>query len=391
MTLGGTLTILSAGLFRSNPAGDQLFVLAPNLEGFLREFYEFWESGNLVAQVCIWILVLVLVVRTKFAEHLSTILKATLTTSLLLLVASWIQAGKESAYIGIPAVFFLTFILAREVNLPLAIGQLRLLSQICVAGVVAVAAFGARPLMRRLNDRTGLGDWLGREIWSIWLSSGITILILCISVAILFITIVHTLSKPRVRAVIFYLGLSALAGQFVGYSIDNYRRESLLGPSAYEAWPYNSSAFATTELKNLGDWIRRNTDESSILASNNFSFKGDGWWMRVVRNPEKHAKRLTETSWGGANYLLPAETRRRFLIQGPRFQIGYALPSLDQIERMNATLQFANRPTYETLKILKDYGVTGYIVNLDLALEHDWSQYAREKFRSGSFLYLELK
>jgi hypothetical protein len=389
ITLTAVLAILTAQLFSSNPAGDQLFLLAPNLEGFLREFLEFWESGNLVAQVCIWILVLT--TKPKFARQLISIPAAALMVASLLLVASWIQAGKESAYIGIPALFLLTFIIANGLSLPQEIGPLRILSQISVVGVAALAAFGARPLMRRLNDRTGLGDWLGRDLWGVGLASGVTILILCMSFTLFLVTAVPAFGNSRVRVVFFYLGLSALAGQFIGYSVDNYRRESFVEPSTYEEWSYNSSAFATTELRNVGDWIRRNTNESSILASNNFSFKGDGWWMRIVKNPEKHAMRLTETSWGGANYLLPAETRRRFLIQGPRFQVGYSLPSLDQIERMNVSLEFANRPDEATLRRLKEYGVTGFVVNLNLALERDWSRFAEEKFRSGSFVYLDLK
>jgi hypothetical protein len=39
---------------------------------------------------------------------------------------------------------------------------------------------------------------------------------------------------------------------------------------------------------------------------------------------------------------------------------------------------------------LKGYGASGYVVNLSLTDNRDWSEFAIEKFRSGEFLYFEL-
>jgi len=103
-----------------------------------------------------------------------------------------------------------------------------------------------------------------------------------------------------------------------------------------------------------------------------------------------HTEHIGEDKWGGANYLLPAETRRRFLVQGLRFQTGYESATAEQIHRMSLSLDFANRPTSQITTDLKALGVSGFVVNLSLTENRDWSEFAIEKFRSGDFLYLEL-
>jgi len=45
----------------------------------------------------------------------------------------------------------------------------------------------------------------------------------------------------------------------------------------------------------------------------------------------------------------------------------------------------------KALNNLKGYNVMGFIVNLSLTDERDWSRFATERFRAGEFVYLELK
>lgn len=93
---------------------------------------------------------------------------------------------------------------------------------------------------------------------------------------------------------------------------------------------------------------------------------------------------------GWCKLSLPVETRRRFLVQGLRFQTGYEPATAEQIRRMSLSLEFANEPTSQIAADLKAFGVTGFLVNLSLTENRDWSEFAIEKFRSGNFLYLEL-
>jgi hypothetical protein len=128
--------------------------------------------------------------------------------------------------------------------------------------------------------------------------------------------------------------------------------------------------FGTNDLIEVGQFIRNRTEDNLILASNNFNRK------------LKH---------GGANYLLPAETRRRFLLQGLRFQTGLEEPSIEQTKRMALSIEFSENPSTLSLKRLKEYGVEGYVVNLALTDRRDWSEFATELFRSGNFVFMMLK
>jgi hypothetical protein len=94
---------------------------------------------------------------------------------------------------------------------------------------------------------------------------------------------------------------------------------------------------------------------------------------------------------GGANYLLPAVTQRRFLVQGLRFQIFYDLEGFQEhIKRMNLSLNFANNPDESGRKSLTDYGVKYFIVNKDLTTTTDWSPYSDTVFENDTFLLLAL-
>lgn len=189
-------------------------------------------------------------------------------------------------------------------------------------------------------------------------------------------------------------------GSFLGGNLASYRVVQALGPDPLTNWRGgNSGVFSDTDLGIVGKWVRENTDSDVILASNNFCCSGQQWWSRIVENidsydPDGNSSHPDlEPSYGGDNYLAPAETRRRFLMQGLGHQ---AIPlggtaTSEQIRRMNISLDFANQPTSDTVEVLKSYGVSGFLVNLALTTHRDWSDFAIEKFRNGNFVYLELK
>jgi hypothetical protein len=92
---------------------------------------------------------------------------------------------------------------------------------------------------------------------------------------------------------------------------------------------------------------------------------------------------------GGANFLLPAHTQRRFLIQGPRFVFQNFSNNLE--DRMQLSLGFANNPTTDTILKLKKYGVKGFVVNLSLTQIRDWSQFANTLYANDEFVFMTLK
>jgi len=151
--------------------------------------------------------------------------------------------------------------------------------------------------------------------------------------------------------------------------LESYFQKSR-GIEYYSTREDTESNFGTKDLISVGKFVREITDPSIILASNNF---------------------MPNRPHGGADFLLPAETRRRFLLQGLRFQTGLIDPSVEQTKRMSLSNEFADQPTRSSLNELKRYGVEGFIVNLSLTNRREWTEFADELFRSGNFVYLQLK
>ncbi len=201
------------------------------------------------------------------------------------------------------------------------------------------------------------------------------------------------------------LGLLLISSSVViGGWFDLARRTHEWGPSIYTSSEVNQAPFATSDLTDVGTYVRLNTDADVILATNDFCCSGMTWWNSIIdqlsQDSQGRSKGWSEITysegkviptWGGDNYSASAVTRRRFVMLGLGFQTGQVNgPTPDQINRMNLSLQFANEPTQESLDGLKAYGATGFVVNLSLTNNRDWSEFAIEKFRSGNFLYLEL-
>jgi len=171
---------------------------------------------------------------------------------------------------------------------------------------------------------------------------------------------------PNIGAVL----LTSMAGVIFSFQIDDSLRIKAKGVEWYAVRENTESNFGTNDLIEVGQFIRNRTDQDLILASNNF--------IRKIKQ-------------GGANYLLPVETRRRFLLQGLRFQTGLREPSIEQTNRMDLSIEFAENPSTLSLKRLKEYGVEGFVVNLALTDRQDWSEFAIEVFRSGDFVFMMLK
>jgi hypothetical protein len=219
--------------------------------------------------------------------------------------------------------------------------------------------------------------------------------------------------RTRVAAVLLVTALL-----ITGLTLDSSRRATTWGPSVSVNWALNDSPMPSDDLREVGTWIRSNTDSATILASNEFCCFGDEWWTEIANNLEAHVsgelkwwRVLEDTPWGialrdeygegifggalpdtrlgGDNYLLAGESRRRQLIQGLKHQA--KTPTADQMNRMNLSITFANNPNASVLEGLKSYGVSGFVVNLSLTDHRDWSAFATELFRSGNYAFLSLK
>lgn len=96
----------------------------------------------------------------------------------------------------------------------------------------------------------------------------------------------------------------------------------------------------------------------------------------------------------GANFQLPAETQRRFLVQGLLFSgadfRGNRSLTTRETSFLRLSLSFANSPTKRDVSELQDLGVRYFVVNLRLTALSDWGDFATERSRSSEFLLLEL-
>jgi len=198
---------------------------------------------------------------------------------------------------------------------------------------------------------------------------------------IIAITATKAWTLPKIN-----VALLALMSLCLGTLSYKYWYETNVPRSASEESPSNDPKFPDSDLKNVARFIRSNTDSSVILASNNFWSFGDG------PTPMPNSENCPEF---GSNYLLPAESRRRFFMQGISFQgicstvVKYSLTAQDLVP-LTLSTEFANQPSLEVADSLRSFGVSGYVVNLDLTSQRDWSPFAREVYRSGRFVYLEL-
>ena len=181
--------------------------------------------------------------------------------------------------------------------------------------------------------------------------------------------ILFTISRENrifIHSFIFSLFI-LLSGVISGFRVNEYFRNMNNPAQFYSTEETAAPNLGTSDLIAVGKYIRDNTRKDAVLASNNFYF---------------------DRFQGGENFLLPAETRRRFLIQGLAYQTFFGTPSAEQMQRMNLSVEFADQPSALVLKRLKEYGVMGYVVNLALTDRRDWSEFAIEAFRSGDFVFL---
>ena len=150
----------------------------------------------------------------------------------------------------------------------------------------------------------------------------------------------------------------------------------------------NSAPNPTIDLLALADFVRQNTAPDSIFASNNFCCAGDTWFNSVLEEPTYTG----ESALGGANYLLPASLQRRFLIQGPRFQINCCIEQFpDHIKRLRLSLEFANNPSNAVLNKLKQYSVKFFVVNKSLTDVRDWQDFSTIVYENGEFVLLQIQ
>jgi len=249
---------------------------------------------------------------------------------------------------------------------------------------------------RLWTSRLG-GSSIGR--WVVWLvvdQPQVAFAIVAVAFSYIVIRFIRSATRPlvgpsiRLRTTLFASGmavmlvLGATSSWLDKASYNLGLRSSDTVSSGGE--DINRSARRSAEIIALGEFVRTNTKESAVFATNNFCCFGERWLIAPT-------SRNRQSVGGGANYQLGAETRRRFLIQGPFFLVAYRPNkqlSTDEYQRLTTSLSFANSPTLSDIETLREYGVEYYIVNLRLTARRDWTGYGTELFRGQEFAILRL-
>ncbi|NBO55179.1 MAG: hypothetical protein EBU84_11425 [Actinobacteria bacterium] len=386
LCLLGTAIVLSITAFRDTTGRSVLRDSYFNFNASLIELKSLFESRPLVIQFCL-LIGLVIFTRRRECYPASSFRTPVLWSMVVLLTASIIRPGSTSTYFGYPGIYLasIVFLSSSEFTPVRRSGRQTRIRWISLFLATLLTGYYSEFLLTSATRWSVVANLSRGYVWEVIRGTGF-ILGFMIAVVILGRRL-----YPKTGSALIVLALGFL-GFLIGSNANTYQATNSRLGVIYEVGNYNSAPFATSDLREVATWIRRETKQDAVLASNNFCCAGLAWWSSAIASAQDETSRLfDESRWGGANYLLPAETRRRFLVQGLRFQTGIGVPTKDQIRRMTLSLQFANQPSPETVTSLKQYGVSGFVVNLSLTDRRDWTEFASERKRVGNFLYLELR
>lgn len=140
-------------------------------------------------------------------------------------------------------------------------------------------------------------------------------------------------SVPSLHALLFML---ALAIWSLGNQIDHLYL-NLSPPTRSLKSPFLAS-HPDDATAALGEWIRNNLPKDAVLSSNSFCCEGNAWVETAISQLQAFSEtypelKSQETAYGGANFLLPAVTQRKFVLAGPRFVLVFHRDT-EQIEKL---------------------------------------------------------
>lgn len=381
-------------LFRGHPATPKGFEI--DLQNAGERLISRFSDQQYALQLLVYVVLIVLFWRLGLSGvGKRGLTLATATTILSSILIDTFIVGPQMQYwvlVGLCIAVYVAFS-----NIPLELEGASVIDSPAFWIVVAslFGLFTARIWNRILHFmHQTLGAMISDSWWNIVQSNGLILIAITASIAL------TVLSQRTSRNLL--LGIVPLLTLVFGFVAET-GRQNYLSLNVHRFGSYvlenpsggNSAPFAGGDLQQVAEYIRESTPSNTFLASNNFCCVGDSWWpFSRTTDPQDYSNISSQLGpeWtGGANYLLPAYTRRRFLMQGLAFQISRMQLTSQQVVRMTLSLEFANSPTMQTLQDLKARGVSGFVVNLSLTEHRDWSEFAIERFRSGNFVYLEFR
>jgi hypothetical protein len=156
----------------------------------------------------------------------------------------------------------------------------------------------------------------------------------------------------------------------------------------------SATAIGTTDEIAVGQWLRTNTEKSSLIATNHFcgpACSGADWFENdYLRLNDTYIFPASPTGYGTFNFILSNYAERRFLIEGARFLLVNGMPREDVRERMNVALAFANEPSEASLSSLQAFGVDYFVIDKQSTTQRDWGLTTSKLYENDTFIVLEL-
>jgi hypothetical protein len=150
-------------------------------------------------------------------------------------------------------------------------------------------------------------------------------------------------------------------------------------PKNYRNFESEGDSFIeSSELRSLSIWFNENTVSSEIYATNYVcqSFRCDS-----------------------ANYskksLMSAVVFRRSTVQAPHFsfafsRLGESTSNDDFFERLSVSVNFATAPTSTDFRMLKNWSVGWYVVDLEVTPSNYWTNSEAKVYENNSYLVIDL-
>jgi len=189
-----------------------------------------------------------------------------------------------------------------------------------------------------------------------------------------------TYRKPfRVHTVLAFLCLTL-------FSISTFITIAIIGPSLDINQVAAVEQLGQPPLQEVSDWIRKNTDENDIFASN--SFFGEQVDDRCSSSAIEIANIVTPEATRTNYFTTAVLIKRRLIAAGVRY--GFLGSVEDPTQRVRLSLLFACYPDNDSLDGLRNFGVLWYLAYRNQIDPSTWQGFGELKFANDHYAVIKL-
>lgn len=365
------------GLLRESMAYTKNFGISIANNGILRQ--TFITACIMVGLTSLSILGAALMYSRNFQRHLSILLLPGLFLGIVLANLFERVSSTELHFVQIPVLMSIPIVVTWLIH-ELANSRTRktisgLSSKIPLIGSSIAMPLGL--LVAQSRDASGLSD---QDL------SRVSNVIAFIFVSLLgFYILLSSFRKPtatkpfRIHAVLAALCLTL-------FSISTFVTMAIIGPSLDINQVAAVEQLGQPPLREASDWIRRNTAENDIFASN--SFFGELADDRCSLSSEEIASTVTLEAIQTNYFTTAVLIQRRLIAAAVRY--GFLGSTEDPTERVQLSLLFACHPDNDSLVGLRNYGVSWYLAYRNQFNATMWEGFGDLKFANEHYAVIKI-